>query len=241
MQRQYALAIEHYMRAREVFRIHEPRTANNETMVIGQVYQQWGNLVRAEQFLVEALEASASGHNAVSETAELYLNLGDLQQSLADTARAMDYYRRGRALLGPADRMSRTLFRSPHPLLSLGRELDSARIELDSLNLLRDAEAITLSSIDGRCEVDLCNHLYQLELGDAPLAQQYLESALGAAMAMKDLPLTLKYRKMRTLRAMARMASCPERSRTVSAPTRTSTIQLQAVADPVRSRVTKEP
>ncbi|MBK6753778.1 MAG: hypothetical protein IPG69_09300 [Flavobacteriales bacterium] len=230
MQRQYALAIEHYMRAREVFRIHEPRSANNETMVIGQVYQQWGNLARAEQFLMEALEGSASGHNAVSETAELYLNLGDLEAGLADTARAMDYYRRGRALLGPADRMSRTLFRSRLiPCHLWVGELDTARIELDSLNLLRDAEAITLSSIDGRCEVDLCNHLYQLKLGDAPLAERYLERALEAAIAMKDLPLMLKYRKMLAARYGA-SGDLPKEAEQLRAYTRLND-SLQAVAD----------
>ncbi|MBK8341548.1 MAG: hypothetical protein IPK99_16935 [Flavobacteriales bacterium] len=204
------------------------------------MYQQWGNLARAEQFLKEALEASASGHNAVSETAELYLNLGDLQLSVADTVRAMDYYRRGRALLGPADRMSRTLFRSRLiPCYLRAGKQDSARIELDSLNLLREAESIALSSIDGRCEVDLCNHLFQLELGNAPLAERYLEKALEAALAMKDLPLMLKYRKMLAAYYGANgvLRSEAEQLRAYTHPT----IRCRRSRTNARSRVTKEP
>jgi len=193
--RQFALAVEHYLKAREVYMEFEPRSVNNETLVIGWAYQQWGNADRAEPFLQEALSGFQRDRNS-KQTATTLLSLGDLELDRGDTLQALVYFRRARSIQASTNMRdkARTWTRIIPVYIWVG-QLDSARISLDSLNALDTADPLPLSSTDGNREVAYCNYLHSKAIGDGPAAVRHLERALDQAIDMSDLPLVLKYRK----------------------------------------------
>ncbi|MBK7554406.1 MAG: hypothetical protein IPI55_07355 [Flavobacteriales bacterium] len=208
--RQFALAVEHYLKAREIYMEFEPRSVNNETLVIGWAYQQWGNADRAEPFLQEALGGFQRDRNS-KQTATTLLSLGDLELDRGDTLQALVYFRRARSIQVSTNMRdkARTWTRII-PVYIWAGQLDSARISLDSLNALDAADPLPLSSTDGNREVAYCNYLYNKAIGDGPAAVRHLERALDQAIDMSDLPLVLKYRKELALRY--RMAGAIEKA-----------------------------
>ena len=198
--RQFALAVEHYLKAREVYMEFEPRSVNNETLVIGWAYQQWGNADRAEPFLLEALSGFERDRNS-KQTATTLLSLGDLELDRGDTMQALVYFRRALSIQlstntrGKAITWSRII-----PAYIWTGRMDSARVLLDSLNAADAADPFPLTSTSGNCEVAYCNYLWSKSIGDGAGADRHLERALEQAIVMSDLPLVLKYRKELALR-----------------------------------------
>ncbi|MBK6830900.1 MAG: hypothetical protein IPG92_09300 [Flavobacteriales bacterium] len=192
--------MEHYLKAREVYMEFEPRSVNNETLVIGWAYQQWGNADRAEPFLQEALGGFQRDRNS-KQTATTLLSLGDLELDRGDTLQALVYFRRALSIqLSTNTRDKARTWTRIIPVYIWAGQLDSARISLDSLNALDAADPLPLSSTDGNREVAYCNYLWSKSIGDGAGADRHLERALEQAIVMSDLPLVLKYRKELALR-----------------------------------------
>ena len=192
---QFALAVEHYLKAREIFREFEPEFVNNETLVMGWAYQEWGNADRAEPLLREALEGFQREHNKV-QTATALMSLGEIELVRGDTLKALAYYRSTLPPNGPNDTNHKAITWSHIiPAYIWTDRPDSARMLLDSLNVLGRISPLPLTSTNGNCEVDYCNYLYGRTVGDAVTADRYLERALEQALAFSALPLVLKYRK----------------------------------------------
>jgi len=192
---QYALSVEHYLKAREIYLELEPGSASNETKVVGQAYLQWGNLDRAEELLQMAVKAFEHEKNNYEAGATM-IGLGDVELQRGDTLKARMYFRNALSLITADEQGFRgvVLTRIIQTSIWTG-ELDSARVQLDRLNTQHASEPLPFSSTNGECEVDYCNYLYWSRVGDGPAAQRYLENALQEAFRSTNLVMVLKYRK----------------------------------------------
>ncbi len=193
--RQYALAVEQYLKAREIFIELEPHTVANETTVIGRVYQEWGNPDRARHFLEEGLQAFMRAKSKRLAAIAL-ISLGDLELGQGDTLKAQIRYASVLPLLAAGDRTYKAIV-ATHliPTWINNGMLDSARVHLDQVNAWHVAAPFALQSVDPDCEVDFCNYLYQARMGNGPAADRFLEHALREAVRLNALRLVLKYRK----------------------------------------------
>ena len=226
---QFALAVEHYLKAREIFMEEEPGSVNNETLVTGWAYQQWGNADRAEPFLLEALNGFEREKNAKQAAIALY-SLGDLELDRGDTLKALAYFRPAVAKNGPNATLDKAIaWTHIIPAYIWTDRIDSARVLLDSLNKLHSVEPLPMSSTSGSCEVDYCNYLYSKTIGDGPAADRHLERALEQAIAMSDLPLQLKYRKELAIRY--RLGGASEKATAQALAYITLSDSLQAVSN----------
>ncbi len=201
--RQYGSAVEHYMKARDLFRTCSPAEVPNETMVIGWAYEQWGNPQRAIPFLEAALrEYEAQGDSSMH--AEILAHLAEDQVSLGDTIGALRSFDRSRALWPRTDSLNQALLGSQYTqlLLRLGREREAVA-EFERMRNICAARAIPLASHHGVCELDYCSFLLNSANGDQRMADSSLHRALAEAARLNELPLVLKYRKALMHRMLA--------------------------------------
>ena len=125
--RQYGSAVEHYMKARDLFRTSSPADVPNETMVIGWAYERWGNPQRAIPYLHEALrEFEAIGDSSMH--AEILSHLAGDELSLGDTLSALRSFARSRALWPTTDSLNQAIMGSQYTqaLLRMGRVREAA-------------------------------------------------------------------------------------------------------------------
>jgi len=202
--RQYGTAVEHYMKARDLFRTCSPADVPNETMVIGWSYERWGNPQRAIPHLEAALrEFEAIGDSSMH--ADILAHLADDQLSLGDTLTALRTFARSRALWPSVDSLNQALMGSQYAqtLLRMGRVREAAT-ELARVRAICERIPVPLSSHHGRCELDYCGFLLFSANGDHIAADSCLSRALAEAMRLNDLPLVLKYRKAFMERLLSR-------------------------------------
>jgi tetratricopeptide (TPR) repeat protein len=166
----------------------EPRTANNETLVVGWAYLQWGNLDRAEELLDEAYQDFEQDRNYLQAGGAL-TSLGELELQRGDTLKAQSLFRKAFSLMPNEANTVRAIVLTHIIQTSIwAGEMDSARIQLDRLNAQQASQPMPFSSTDGQCEVDYCNYLYWKKVGDKSAAQGYLEHALQDELLLNILP-----------------------------------------------------
>ena len=193
--RQYGAAVEHYMKARDLYRICSPADVANETMVIGWAYEQWGNPQRAIPFL----EASLREYEDIGDSsmhAEILAHLAEDELSLGDTLGALRSFDRSHALWPRTDSLNQALLGSQYTqlLLRMGREREAVT-EFERMRSICAARSIPLASHHGVCELDYCRFLLNSPNGDPRMADSCLRHALAEAARLNELPLVLKYRK----------------------------------------------
>ncbi len=201
--RQYGSAVEHYMKARDLFRTSSPADVPNETMVIGWAYERWGNPQRAIPYLHEALrEFEAIGDSSMH--AEILSHLAGDELSLGDTLSALRSFARSRALWPTTDSLNQAIMGSQYTqaLLRMGRVREAAA-ELARVRSICAQVAVPLTSHHGMCELDYCGFLYHGVIGEHATADSCLRSALMEALRLNELPLVLKYRKALVGRLLA--------------------------------------
>jgi class 3 adenylate cyclase len=201
--RQYGPAVEHYMKARDLYRSCSPADVPNETMVIGWAYEQWGNPQRAIPFL----EASLREYEALGDSsmhAEILAHLAEDELSLGDTLGALRSFDRSRVLWPRTDSLNQALLGSQYTqlLLRMGREREAVA-EFERMRSICAARSIPLASHHGVCELDYCRYLLNSANGDPRMADSCLQRALAEAARLNELPLVLKYRKALMHRLLA--------------------------------------
>ena len=201
--RQYGPAVEHYMKARDLYRSCSPADVPNETMVIGWAYEQWGNPQRAIPFL----EASLREYEALGDSsmhAEFLAHLAEDELSLGDTLGALRSFDRSRVLWPRTDSLNQALLGSQYTqlLLRMGREREAVA-EFERMRSICAARSIPLASHHGVCELDYCRFLLNSANGDPRMADSCLQRALAEAARLNELPLVLKYRKALMHRLLA--------------------------------------
>ncbi len=193
---QYALAIENYTRAREVFQEFEPESAVSEDNVIGLAYASWGNIDRAIPLLTANLKRSIA-KGELNSVLAVYMSLGDLSLAAGDTLQALNYFEQAKPYwsevspvwVGPTKaRLVQTLIWTHH--------LDDAARELAELHALSDSVDLPISWASGVCELDYADHLYANAIGSTARADSCLGRALAKARTAGDLRLVQKYRRV---------------------------------------------
>ena len=190
---QYALAIENYLKSGEYFQGRDPEAAANETLMAGWSYRVWGNLDRAEPYIRQALKDNEEQHYFAGMS-ECYMELGRLELLRGDTLKALQCFKDTRVSWARVPILQQGVCRV---LLAMSYiwtgQLDSARMELDTVNVIAAKNYLPISSISGDCEVSFGNYLYQRAVGNRVAATRYLEKALGEATTLYSLGLVLKY------------------------------------------------
>ena len=202
--RQFGSAVEHYMKARDLFRTSAPDNVPNETMVIGWAYERWGNPQRAIPYLREALrEFEAIGDSSMH--AEILSHLAGDELSLGDTLAALQYFERSRALWPTVDSLNQAIMGSQYTqvLLRMGRVREAAP-ELARVRHICAMKSVPLASHHGVCEPDYCGFLYHSALGEYAPADSCLDRAMSEALRLNELSLVLKYRKALVSRLLAK-------------------------------------
>ncbi|MGV9013027.1 MAG: adenylate/guanylate cyclase domain-containing protein [Flavobacteriales bacterium] len=190
---QYALAIENYLKSGEYYKGRDPEAAANETLMAGWSYRMWGNADRAEPYIRKALKENEEQHYFAGMS-ECYMELGRLELLRGDTLKALQCFKDTRVSWPRVPILQQGVCRV---LLAMSYiwtgQLDSARMELDTVNVIAAKNYLPISSISGDCEVSFGNYLYQRAVGNRDAATRYLEKALGEAKTLYSLGLVLKY------------------------------------------------
>ncbi|MGV9013028.1 MAG: adenylate/guanylate cyclase domain-containing protein [Flavobacteriales bacterium] len=191
---QYALAIENYLKAREIFNGFDRAGAANEVSVVGRCYAYWGNTVRAEPYLLDARESFVQLKDSFN-VMEMELELARMEVLRGDTLPAIRRLRSAAVLCMRTSALQVAICHTRLAILYVRTgKMDSARVEVDSANAIAARTYVPLSSANQNCEVDFCNYLYQKAIGEQAEADRYLHQALAAALVLNDVALTMKYR-----------------------------------------------
>jgi tetratricopeptide (TPR) repeat protein len=189
----YDLAIEHYMRAREIYSAFDSIGFVNQTSLIGNAYLRWGNLGKAEIYLKSALKESIRIGNKVT-IIYCYNNLWELFLLKHDFNQALRYcfeLREECPNLAPEYRAINLINIAA---IHLNRkQTDSAFSYLQEADLLRQHEPVTLVAPYGNLEIDYYYYLYYCLTGDRNQALNHLKTALLEAQSARYFPLILKY------------------------------------------------
>ena len=188
-------AIEHYLRAREIFAEFDPVGHANQLLPVSSMYMTWGNVPKAEAYRRQAVAENRKTGNmgnlffAFNGLAEILLLKGDTASALLELDRTKPLWPRAvPQLVAPG---VQGLF-SIH--LEQGR-LDSAGRYLSMLDSLAGTAPMPISSVKGEIELDYCHYRYLWARGEKAAAVQALEGALQAADAEHLIRFMQKYRR----------------------------------------------
>ncbi len=201
--RQYGSAVEHYMKARDLFRTCAPADVPNETMVIGWAYERWGNPKRA----IPYLEASLREYEANSDSsmhAEMLSHIAVDELELGDALASLRTFQRSRALWPRVDSLNQAIMASQYvqALMRMHR-IGEANEVFIRLQRICSLSHVPLASHHGLCELDYCGFLVHSANGEQRMADSCLHHALLEAERLNELPLVLKYRKALMQRMLA--------------------------------------
>ncbi len=188
-------AIEHYLRAREIFAEFDPAGYANELWPIGAVYLSWGNLQKAEIYQRQALQENLKV-GLLSNVIASYNALANVLLQLGDTLGALQQMNESRPYWG---RCTPQLL-APRILslvnIHIGlHQLDSAGHYLAFADSLAHLVHLPISSVKGEIELDYYHYLYLRARGNDAEADEALERALRSAQQQDLIKYIQKYRK----------------------------------------------
>jgi tetratricopeptide (TPR) repeat protein len=189
----YDKSIEYYMRAREIYKSFDHFGYATDGLVIGSEYLNWGNLEKAEEYLVSWLHEYLK-NDEVWDIDFCYNKLGDLYSQRLDYKRALTYYysikKYWKTLPPPYIVINLVSIASVHLKLN---DTDSAKIYLDRAEKIMQDEHLTIVSNHGNLEVDYYYYLYYTATHDNEIALGRLKTAVRSARSMRNMSLVLKY------------------------------------------------
>jgi tetratricopeptide (TPR) repeat protein len=189
----YEKAIDHYKAARKVYNSFDSIGAVNQIGLIGNAFLQWGNILKAEEYLKSGLKESLRTNNNRS-TLFCYNNLANLYFIKQDFDKAMQYCFDMTIQfpdLSPEYKAINMVNRAAiHLRLN---NADSALYYLNAANAIRQQEPLALVQQYGNFEIDFYYYLYFARLGNFRKAVKSLETALHKAKVSAYFPFILKY------------------------------------------------
>ncbi|MBK9174814.1 MAG: hypothetical protein IPM46_00455 [Flavobacteriales bacterium] len=188
-------AIEHYLRARELFAEFDPVGYANQLAPVSTMYMTWGNLDKAEVYRRQALEENMKCGN-MSNLLFAYAGLSEILLMKGDTTGALATLKMGRPLWRRA--VPQLVAPSVQNLFTIHLEqgrMDSAGHYLSMLDSLAALAPMRISSVKGEIEVAFSHYRFAWAMGDRTTAIQALELALQQADDEHLIRFMQKYRK----------------------------------------------
>jgi hypothetical protein len=185
----YDKAIEYYMRTRDVIEPTDPGSYAGETQIIGGMYLEWGNLDKAEEFL---LSGKRELNRLKLSVNSFYCNykLGEIYFARHDYTQALYYFHEGEKHITTAYEKALNLFDYSRIYFELN-SMDSFLLYLDSADMIRHKERLGILTPQGNLEIDYYFYKYYSSIHDDMHAKKSLGFALEEALNFH--PLVLKY------------------------------------------------
>ncbi|MEI8004562.1 MAG: histidine kinase [Bacteroidota bacterium] len=187
----YDKAIGYYLRALDVYSTFDPLGVLNERGIIGEMYMEWGNLDKAEFYLKTALKNQESSTEVFDN--DSYDLSGNFYFKKHEFRKALQCFLEGKKHIKEMEPFfqANNHVRVASVYLQLGL-LDSAKIYLDSAEMIRKKEQTGIYFTNNFLDIDFYFYMYNNATGNEKRALQSLKAALGKAQSSKNILLVLK-------------------------------------------------